>query len=170
MWQSVKEYVRAVCQWWWVVVMGIFFAGIEVLLIFWQGFVIPIWVGIALAILGLFIAQFLAFHELRVKQAQPCENWIDAYKNRHGKLPPLPDYLLPVVENYSRGEPVSRTMRLKIPSGQFWHGLPPSQQDELKELVKWLGQDPRDYLAQMERMLPKKAPEGAARWKPPEQR
>ena len=63
MWRSVKEYIFAVCKWWWVVAISIFFAGIEAVLIFWQGFVIPIWVGIAIVILGLFLAQFLAFHE-----------------------------------------------------------------------------------------------------------
>jgi len=34
----------------------------------WQGFDIPTWVWIALAILGLFIAQFLAFHKVTVER------------------------------------------------------------------------------------------------------
>ena len=100
---------------------------------------VPQWLVWVLVTTGWAIAIVLTYHDLRMQKValeQPT-NWIDAHKNRHGKLPPIPDYLLPVVQNYSPGESVSRTMKLKIPSGQFWHGLLPSQQEELLGLAGW---------------------------------
>ncbi len=171
MWQSVKEYVRAVGKRWWVLVVGVCLPIIGIILDAWQELAIPNWVWFVIIIVGLVIASFLAFHELRRKQAPPPANWIDAHKARHGEYPPLPDYLLQVVEGgtYSRGEPVSKKIKVKIASGQTWNRLLPSQQEELLQLVEWLGQDRRDYLAQMERMRIKKAPNGTARWSTPKQ-
>ena len=139
-----------------------------IILNIWRWLVVPIWLWVVIMIVGLVIAQFLAFHELRGKQAKPPENWIDAHKAKTGKLPPLPAYLLPVVEeeSYSPGEPMSKNIKVKIASGQFWNRLPPSQREELLQLVEWLGQDRRDYIAKMESMFPKKAPKGAGRWTP----
>src|SRR4030042_2720920 len=34
----------------------------------------------------------------RIKQDQLPENWIDAYQAKHGEFPPIPNYLLPAVE------------------------------------------------------------------------
>ena len=82
-------------------------------------------------------------------------NWIDAYKKRYGKMLPVPDFLQPVLLNCSAGQPVSKDIKLRPMSGQFWNGLLPSQKDKLSELVGWLGQDPRDYVETMRRMLPK---------------
>ncbi len=81
-------------------------------------------------------------------------NWIDKHRRLHGELPPLPDYLLPIAIDYAPGEPVTKNMQITIPSAQMWSRLLPSQQDELLELVEWLGQDRRDYLATMERGKP----------------
>jgi hypothetical protein len=168
MWQSVKEYVPAVLKKWQGLVISL--AGIIGIIInIWQELVVPSWVWVIIIIVGLFIAQFLAFHEIRKKQATPPKNWIDAYKARHGEFPPIPEYLLPVVIHYSPGEPVSKNVELITASAQFWNRLLPSQLDELKELVEWLGQDPRDYEAQVLKMLPRRAPKGAARWKTPKQ-
>jgi hypothetical protein len=170
MWQSVKEYVPAVLKKWQGLVISL--AGIIGIIInIWQGLVVPSWVWVVIIIVGLIITQFLAFHELRRKQAKPPKNWINAHKAKTGKLPPIPDYLLPVVlpSSYSPGEPVTKNIELITASGQFWNRLLPSQKDELMELVEWLGEDPRDYEAQVLKMLPRKAPKGAARWQTPKQ-
>jgi hypothetical protein len=167
MWQSVKEYIPAVLKKWQGLVIS--FAGIiGIILNIWQRLVVPVWAWVVIIIVGLIIAQFLAFHELRRKQAKPPKNWIDVHKAKTGKLPPIPDYLLPVVlpSSYSPGEPVTKNIELITASAQFWNRLLPSQQDELRELVEWLGQDPRDYEAQILRMLPKKSPKGPGRWTP----
>ena len=124
---------------------------------------------VIIIIVGLLIAQFLAFHELRKKQAKPPENWIDAYKAQHGEFPPIPEYLLPVVTHYSPGKPVSKNMEVIRASGEFWNRLLPSQKDKLMELVEWLGEDPRDYETQVLKMLPRKSPNGTARWRTPRQ-
>ena len=167
MWQSVKEYVPAVLKKWQGLVIS--FAGIIGIIInIWQWLVVPTWVWVVIIIVGLIITQFLAFHELRRKQTKPPKNWIDAHKAIHGEFPPIPDYLLPVVlpSSHSPGEPVTKNIELITPSAQFWNRLLPSQQDELLELVEWLGQDRRDYIAKMKKMLPRSAPKRAGRWTP----
>ncbi len=119
---------------------------------------VPQWAVWSLFAAGLMVAIVLAFHELRVQKVmlEKPINWIDAYESEHGELPPVPEYLLPVVQNYSHGESISKRIQLITPSAQFWSRLLPSQQDQLLELVKWLGQDPRDYLEVMKRMSPPK--------------
>jgi hypothetical protein len=167
MWQSVKEYVPAVLKKWQGLVISL--AGIiGITLNIWKWPDVPAWVWIVIIVIGLIIAQFLAFHELRKKQAKPPKNWIDAHKAIYGKFPPIPDYLLPVVlpSSYSQGGPVTKDVKLTTASGQFWNNLLPSQKDELMQLVEWLGEDPRDYEAAVLKMLPRKSPKGPGRWTP----
>ena len=96
------------------------------------------------------------------------KGWIEKYEIQHGKLPPLPDYLVKLFGKYTTT--VSKEMIPITPSGQKWNSLPPSQQKEWQEVVEWLGEDPEDYLEQMRRMLPKNPPGSEEiRWKPPEQ-
>ena len=118
---------------------------------------VPQWLAWVLAGFGIFIAMLLTYHELRMQKVtleQPI-NWIDDYKNRHGKLPPLPDYLLGVVNYYTSGEPISKGVQPITPSGQWWNNRVPSEQKQWRQLVEWLGQDPEDLLAHMVMMLPK---------------
>jgi hypothetical protein len=107
----------------------------------------------------------------RIKQDQLPENWIDAYKAKTGKLPLLPDYLVSLFENYSSGQPVSKAMKVITPSGQKWNSLRLSQQNQWRQVVEWLGEDPEDYLAHMRRMLPR-TPSGVdrIRYRPRDQR
>jgi len=75
MWQSLKEYVIAVVRLWWFVVAGV--ASIAGIIInFVQGTIIPSWVWAAIGFLALLIAQFVAFHRVRVDrdrlQRQPA--------------------------------------------------------------------------------------------------
>jgi hypothetical protein len=134
---------------------------------------VPQWAVWVLFAAGWVVAILLSYHELRMQKValEKPPNWIEKYRNRYRKLPPLPDYLRPVVPSYSPGEPISKNMELITPSAQFWNRLLPSQQDELLELVEWLGQDRRDYLAHMRMMLP---PGGSKsihlHWRPPERR
>ena len=87
-------------------------------------------------------------------------NWIDAYKNRHGKLPPVPDYLLPVVKNYSPGEPVSKQIQLITASAQLRRNLRGRRWKQLLELVEWLGQDTQEYEERVQSMAPPGEPRG----------
>ncbi len=102
----------------------------------------------------------------RIIRNKSSKNWIDDYKVKTGKLPPLPDYLAPLFGNYS-SEPVSKAMIPITPSGQCWHGLLPSQQKQWRQVVEWLGRDPEDYLAHMRMMAPKNPPGiEKSRWPP----
>jgi len=89
-----------------------------------------------------------------IREATPHDNWIDDYHTRWGKLPQVPDYLEDVVMGYYPGMLVSKEVQLLTPSVQFWARLLPSQRDQLLELVKWLGQDPRDYEEEIRRRAP----------------
>jgi hypothetical protein len=133
---------------------------------------VPQWAIWSLFAAGWVVAILLAYHELRMQKValeQP-PNWIDAHKAKTGKLPPLPDRLASLFRNYSSGQPVSKGMEPITPSGQTWDGLRSREQKQWQQVIEWLGEDPEDYLEDMRKMLPKKAPKGAARWKPPEQR
>lgn len=63
--KSIWEYSRAVWRWAWVIVVGIIGGGATYALNMLPQVRIPLWVWVALAVLGLFIAQFLAFHKIR---------------------------------------------------------------------------------------------------------
>jgi hypothetical protein len=153
--QIIKKYICDVFRWWWVIVIGIVGGGISYVLKICPGFSISRWVWIGLPILGLIIAQFLAYKKLWVKYDElKSSNWINAYEKRYGKLPPVPSFMSGVVSNYFPGMVVSKNVQLITPSAQFWQRLKPSQRDQLLELVEWLGQDPRDYLAEIENMSP----------------
>ena len=91
------------------------------------------------------------------------QNWIEQYRIEHGELPALPQYLEEVVENYIAGQPINKELKVKRYSMQYWNRLDPTQQEELLGLVKWTGVDPRDYLAQMDRMRPP-GPRPNIRW------
>jgi len=117
---------------------------------------IPQWAIWTLFTIGLMIAIILTYHELRMQKTalEKPINWIDAHKRQHGKFPPVPDYLLPVVQNYSAGKPVSKEIQLITPSMQFWANLMPSEREKLLGLVEWLGIDPQDYEEKIKRHAP----------------
>jgi hypothetical protein len=83
-------------------------------------------------------------------------NWIDNYMAEHGDLPIIPDWLVPLVEGYSAGDRISKTMKSKLtfPGVQTWTNLLPSQKEDLLQLWEWLGGDRRDYLEQLKRLHP----------------
>ena len=85
-------------------------------------------------------------------------NWIEEYLAQHKKLPDLPDQLLGQVDKHSKGEPVSKDIKMLIPSGQCWSNMTPTEQQEWRELVEWIGQNPGDLLKEMRKMLPSNQP------------
>jgi hypothetical protein len=81
-WESIKEYFIAVVRWWWVVTISTTVGGITFAFNLLGGATVPVWVWIALAIMGLFIAQFLAFHKIqtelgKIKNSCPNITFID---------------------------------------------------------------------------------------------
>jgi hypothetical protein len=118
---------------------------------------VPQWSIWALFVIGWLFAMVLTYHELRMKFIlNQKNNWIEKHKSEHHKLPPIPDYLVALFPNYSKDTPISKDIKIIPPSKQFWVSLYPSQQEELLDLIEWLGQDRRDYLEQIERMSPPK--------------
>jgi hypothetical protein len=69
MWKSLKGYSVAVVRWWWVVVMGAIVAVVGIVLDIWQDLALPVWLWVSLGFVGLVVAQFLAFHEQRMRSA-----------------------------------------------------------------------------------------------------
>lgn len=92
-------------------------------------------------------------------------NWIEKHLILHGKLPILPKYLQPLVNNYTDGEPISQDIEPITPSGQIWNSMFHSQRKEWEELVRWLGKDPQDLIDHMKMMLPKD-PQLGSKYKP----
>ena len=85
-------------------------------------------------------------------------SWIEIYEMKNKKLPELPEHLLGQVYKYSKGEPISLDVQMLVPSGQCWNNMTPSEQQEWRELVEWVGQNPDDLLKQMRKMLPSNEP------------
>ena len=118
--------------------------------------ILPIWewwVWILIALALLFVSAVAHANQQR-RQLEHHDNWIIAHKAHFGKLPPVPDYLLPLVDNYTVGEPISKEIKLTRPSTQFWANLMPSQRENFLGLVEWLGIDPRDYEEEIKRHAP----------------
>jgi hypothetical protein len=90
-----------------------------------------------------------------IKRKTNTDNWITYYYSRHKKSPAIPEYLLPVVQKYEKGNPITKDIEIINMSGQFWTNLLPSQKTELKQLVEWLGMNWEDYLEQMKKMIPR---------------
>ena len=83
-------------------------------------------------------------------------NWIESYKSKHGKKPPpLPNYMLPLVNLYIKGTPITEGIQVIPISGQQWTLLTANEKAELLELVEFTGKDAGDYVRNFEAMFPK---------------
>ncbi|MBI4295578.1 MAG: hypothetical protein HY667_00525 [Chloroflexi bacterium] len=106
-------------------------------------------------IIGIAVLWIIALENIyRDYKQKASANWIEQHKMKTGKLPPISDYLLDVVQNYTKGLPINKSIKVITPSAQFWNRLLPSQQDELLSIVSWLGEDTRDYIARMKAVSP----------------
>ena len=82
--------------------------------------------------------------------------WIEVYEMKYKKLTELPDHLLGQADKYI--DAISKEVEMLIPSGQCWSNMTPTEQQEWRELVEWLEQNPYDLLEQMRKMLPSNEP------------
>lgn len=132
--------------------------------------VLPNWDWQTWLIIGLALLLIITLEGVyRLQVIKASDNWITDYEIKNCKLPPIPDYLHPIVPTYKKGEPITRDIQVINMSGQFWSNLSPSQKQELRQMLEWLGTDPDDYIWQMQRMLPK-TPPMKPKWTPPEQK
>ena len=83
--------------------------------------------------------------------AQPT--WV-AENTIGGVFPKLPKWMLPVVNNYVKGTPITKQMEIIPCSGQYWNELNFRQQGKLLELVEWLNGDADQYVRDFEAMYP----------------
>ena len=132
-------------------IITLFLGGITALLLGHPVWSYIIWVLAAIWL----IASLIYSWRKRKESAKKPATWISTHQAQTGKLPSIPDYLLPVVQRYTKGNPITKEIELIPMSGQFWNNLLPSQRDELKQIVEWLGMNWDDYYELMRRMLPK---------------
>ncbi len=110
---------------------------------------------------GIFVAISRTYHELRMQKValELPTNWIDAYRLKTGKLPPVPQWLPAFVPGLRVGEPI-RALPITTPSGQQWARTSPSQQRMLQEYADWAkGENTElrsfeDIMWHMKQMLP----------------
>ena len=63
------------------------------------------------------------------------DGWVDATLLQAGKLPSLPNFILPLVNNYTKGQAVSQAVKLIPPSGQQWGLMNLNEKRQLLELA-----------------------------------
>ncbi len=90
-----------------------------------------------------------------ITKIEASQDWITKYQTEKKVLPSLPRHLLPVVNKYVKGSPISKDIEVIAVSPQHWQKLTSNQKAELLELVEWNGGNADDYLGYMQSMLPK---------------
>ena len=126
MWKSLKDYSVAVVRWWWVVVMGAIVAIVGIVLDIWQDLALPVWLWVSLGFVGLVVAQFLAFHEQRMRSAHLEAGLPDL---ELGKPIPEPN------------EKLARTHMVPVPSASST-ASPPEQRVPLEDVDIFLHRIP----------------------------
>ena len=83
-------------------------------------------------------------------------DWIETYKSENlNKLPSSPAFLLPLINNYVQGQPISKDIVVIPISGQQWQEMTAHQRNELLELVEFTGGDADDYMKLVQSQYPK---------------
>lgn len=112
--KSLKEYLPAVLHHWWAVaISGI--GGLIGLLDIITPLVMPAWVWMGIAVLGLVIAQFLAFHVIREAR--------DVSDQRVRELGELNVPKLEIVFEKTNGEGSSSFHQIRVESGEDNHQI-----------------------------------------------
>ncbi len=68
--RSLVEYLATVAKAWWQLAIGLVAAAFGVATLFKSGLIVPGWVAVAVAVVALFLAQFQAFHSVRLARDQ----------------------------------------------------------------------------------------------------
>jgi hypothetical protein len=100
------------------------------------------------------------------RQLEHHENWIIAHKAKTGKLPILPESLLPLVKNYEKGKPISDKIELDLrPSHQTWHGLTEDNKERYRQLLSWKCFDPIEFEQNLENTRPPSGNSSGLTWR-----
>ncbi|MCE2405215.1 MAG: DnaJ domain-containing protein [Dehalococcoidia bacterium] len=80
-------------------------------------------------------------------------DWIQRYQHENGELPPIPDWLAPLVDEAGEGDTIE-DRKVLIPTSERWcHLLPPSDRLKFLQYVKWLGYHYEDWVWQVGRVI-----------------
>ena len=83
-------------------------------------------------------------------------SWIEKYQQVNPqKLPLLPNFMLPFVNWYIVGEPITKNIEIIPISGQQWQKLTNSERAELLELVEFTGKNAEDYVRELQSHFPR---------------
>jgi len=110
------------------------------------------WIWALIFLASFSVATFVVAYQQR-RQLESHDNWIVAHKARYGKLPILPDYLVPLVENYSPGRRISKNIKVRS-NLQYWHSLIDGSKERFLQLLDWLGIDRQGYLQHLRDTAP----------------
>ena len=80
--------------------------------------------------------------------------WIDAFYATNGELPPVPDWLAPLIPELEAGERIRKDVTMTFPSMQYWAMRSPTEKEMIMETVSWLGGNRTDYLWEIGQMAP----------------
>jgi hypothetical protein len=119
------------------------------LLRFWAWW---LWLTIGLVLLVLSILT-IAIQQKR--ELVSNDNWIIAHKAKTGKFPAIPNSLLDLVDEYIKGQPISKNIKLKErPSHQQWGRLTLENRERFLQIMDWKGLDRHDFLQHMKDTRP----------------
>jgi len=118
---------------------------------------LPVWgwwiwalIGLALLLVATFVLAYQQNQKLRSH-----DNWIVAHQACYGKLPSIPRSLLSLIDNYTEGEPLSKSIKLKeCPRHQQWGGLTDENRERFLQIMDWQGLDRYDFLQNMRDSAP----------------
>ena len=94
--ESFVQYIKAVLQKWWWLVVGVIGGALGVAPLLGANLAVPSAVGFAVMFVGLSIAQFLAYHDLRTKQAK--KEWEYVREKNIALITPAMDDIIPTLD------------------------------------------------------------------------
>jgi hypothetical protein len=120
---SVKSYVIAVLKWWWIILFGYIFTILSAIPMFAEKIIIPSSVNVAFGLVGIFLAQFMAYHENR-KALLTINRQILSHKKIEDVLKKLGELRTEGVNIRERGEKATNQKEIE----QF-----------MREVIDWKG-------------------------------
>lgn len=82
-------------------------------------------------------------------------NWIEDHIAKNGQPPSAPEWMLAMLGDYVRGQPLKKTTKWVYPSTQLWFKiLLPSHREKWLQFIEWQGGNREDFCEEIERCRP----------------